>query len=189
MKAFDAESPERTAEIIHLALYLVRYNRFTNKHLELTPNVHGALIVRHALHFDPAHSKLFVDSFLKVPKDQLDLWQHDYVACRVLEAVLESPTCPKNAKRHIIDCYTGKFLELCLDKSTSHFVDKCFTAANLETKEKIVSELLKHESRLRNNFHGKFIARNCQLDLFKRNKTGWIESFAKKKKKFQIFEQ
>ncbi|KAI8906891.1 armadillo-type protein [Gorgonomyces haynaldii] len=169
--------------IVYMILYMKPQPRFES-HLMLPKIIlHGALLLQHLFKFTKDNNKIFSNSMSGVKKEELQDWLKDPIASRVLDALLESPTVSKQAKRTIVEHFIPDMVKLAQDKYGSHFVDKCFSTGNLETKTMIAQKLGPKESSLKENFHAKFILRNCKIELFKRSNAEWIEVQKGEKKK------
>jgi len=83
--------------------------------------------------------------------------------------------------------YVGHYHELALDKYGGHVVDKCWTVADLDMKERIAAELLDHEHSLSQSLYGRFILRNCKIDNFKRKREEWMERERGAQRKKEMF--
>jgi hypothetical protein len=51
----------------------------------------------------------------------------------------------------------------------------------------IMEQLLKHEDRLRGSFFGRIIARNSNLEDYKRRQNDWIKQHESSEKKMEVF--
>jgi nucleolar protein 9 len=90
-------------------------------------------------------------------------------------------------KKKIIRDLSGKFTALSKDKFGSHIVEKCWAAADIDSKEKIVSELLKSEYELASHFIGKGILWTCRIDQYKRRHDEWVEREKGAERKREMF--
>ncbi|KAI8895550.1 armadillo-type protein [Globomyces pollinis-pini] len=181
-KVFHSTEAERKSEFINLVLYKKNYEKFQEKIFVHQPDTQGSLIIQHLLHFTIENIKFLVDSILKLPDTTLLLWVKDPMASRILETLLSSETVPKKSKIELIQHFMGGFAKFAEDKFTSRFVDKCWVAASYEQKEQIAQELVDKYTSLSNSFVGKFVLRNCQIDLFRKRKDEW-SAFQKKSNK------
>jgi nucleolar protein 9 len=131
-------------------------------------------MIQYLLSFDEKNCKIFADCVVSQPDTTLSLWSTDPIASRILEALIDSESVDKKVKKKLVLLFKGQFARLAADKYASHFVDKCFLNSKIEIKELVCTELLEKMATLLNNFHAKFILRNCGVDLFKRRKDQWL---------------
>ncbi|KAJ3340573.1 Nucleolar protein 9 [Kappamyces sp. JEL0680] len=174
LTAFHAVESERRPDLANLVLNLRTWDSFQERIFVHKPHTNGSLILQHVLHYVAEQSRVFSDSILGMDRTQLELWISDPGASRILEALLASPTAPNKTKRALVEIFLGGFAKLSCDKYASHFVDKCWTASNIDLKTQIAQEMANSYQTLYNNFHGKFILRNCGIELFKRRREEWV---------------
>ncbi|TPX70190.1 hypothetical protein SpCBS45565_g01889 [Spizellomyces sp. 'palustris'] len=151
------------------------------------PNLQGSLILQKLLEFDEESNKVIVDSFMALPVETTVRWSQDAVASHLLETLLITSTLNTKAKRKLIRGWLGSFVPMACNKYGSHVVDKCWAVADLALKEKMAEELVKSFDRLRNDHFGRFVARNCKLENFKRRREEWVERLAGVEKKKDMF--
>lgn len=130
--------------------------------------------------------------------DDLIQMAHHPTSSRVLDAVLESETVPKTAKRKFVMTFIGHYHVLVDDRIGSRVGDRCWASAdpylkvcvphilsfivrpqpNLSRRaygqqEKIARSLIPHEHALAGSFYGKFFARNLNLHVLQRDPERW----------------
>ncbi|KAJ3052582.1 Nucleolar protein 9 [Rhizophlyctis rosea] len=186
--AFKTISNEEKKHFLGCALYLQPYEQYIS-YRNPKPILQGALLLSHLLSFPPEHNKLVIDSFMQTSADETFNYLFDPVSSRVVEAILMSNMVGDKLKRKMVRGYQGRFTEMSCDKYGSHMVDKCWAVADLKLKEEIAAELLEQESKLLQNFHGKFVHRNCKIDNFKRRRNEWIDSQSGIDRKKEMFSE
>ncbi|KAJ3300786.1 Nucleolar protein 9 [Borealophlyctis nickersoniae] len=172
--ALHANTNEERKQLLNLILHLQPYEAYMSG-TRRTPNLQGALIAALILTFDEEHSKLIVDSYMSTPTDTTYSYIFDPITSRVVEAILISPHVSLKIKRKILRNLQGKFVDMAKDKYGSHMVDKCWAVADLALKEEIAQELAAASTSLAQNFHGKFVLRNCKIEAFKQGRKEWVE--------------
>ncbi|KAH6572523.1 hypothetical protein BASA50_005081 [Batrachochytrium salamandrivorans] len=173
-KAFEVfEDDTKMKDLATLILHLSTYDRF--QQFVRLPNVQGALMLQHICQYSPVAAKACLDSLLSVNSEDMQKWIADPISSRVLEALLSSTAASIKTKRRLIRMFFGRFVDLATDKYGSHFVDKCWAVASLDARRTIADELAERLPTLANNFHAKFILRNCKLDMFKQNRSEWVD--------------
>ncbi|KNC97625.1 uncharacterized protein SPPG_07093 [Spizellomyces punctatus DAOM BR117] len=141
----------------------------------------------HQLYITYFRGKLQELSSWPLPVETTIRWSQDAVASHLLETLLITPTLNTKAKRKLIRGWLGSFAPMACNKYGSHVVDKCWAVADLALKEKMAEELVKSFDRLRNDHFGRFVARNCKLENFKRRREEWVERLAGVEKKKDMF--
>ncbi|KAF9921745.1 Nucleolar protein 9 [Linnemannia zychae] len=178
--AFQTHTPVERKEFMHVVLNMETYDALMERRSQqesTKPKFHpqGAIILQLLLQFPEEHSKIVVDSYFAQKEELMYAWTMDPVGSHVIEAFLTSPTLNLKVKRKILKSFLGKYHMMAKDRYGGHTVDKCWAVSDIEMKEKIAAELLEHEHELSQNFHGKFILRNCKIDQFKRKREEWVE--------------
>ncbi|KAF9142034.1 Nucleolar protein 9 [Mortierella sp. GBA39] len=178
--AFQTHTTIERKEFMHVVLNMETYDALMERRAQqesTKPKFHpqGAVILQLLLQFPEEHSKIVVDSYFAQKEELMYAWTMDPVGSHVIEAFLTSPTLNLKVKRKILKSFMGKYHSMAKDRYGGHTVDKCWAVSDIEMKEKIAAELLAHEQELSQNFHGKFILRNCKIDQFKRKREEWVE--------------
>eukprot|EP00050_Salpingoeca_kvevrii_P021575 m.112597 g.112597 ORF g.112597 m.112597 type:complete len:753 (+) comp9403_c0_seq1:138-2396(+) len=146
----------------------------------------GSMILQALFALDDAICMPVIDSLLSLEGSELEaMGKHKY-GSRALEAFLTHVTTPKKKKK-LLRRLKSHFTALAVDKFGSHTVDRCWKAADLESKSAIAEELVENEHTLKASFHGKFVARNCRLDEFRRKRKDWAERFESMDRKYALF--
>ena len=81
----------------------------------------------------------------------------------------------------------GYFVKLSKEKHGSRVVDCCWKHTELKDKQLIADELLKAEKELADNYYGKFVLRNCNIDYYKKKGDLAEGSFNSKEKVKKMF--
>lgn len=102
-------------------------------------------------------------------------WCYTPMGSRAYEAIIASNEVNEKIKKKILRNLMGNFASLAKDKFGSHIVEKCWSVATIEQKEKIAQELVKYEYDLSEHYLGKCILWTCNIDLYKRRRDEWIE--------------
>ena len=84
-------------------------------------------------------------------------------------------------------CFQGNFFLLAKDKHGSRSVDAVWASSEVGTKREIALELLEKEDELKDDYYGRFVLRNCQIDTFKRKQGVWKEAQETSSKTKQLF--
>ncbi|KAI1793004.1 ARM repeat-containing protein [Ganoderma leucocontextum] len=133
----------------------------------LEPKVPGAILLQSMLRLPSPHNESVLVSLQAMRLDDLTQMAHHATSSRVLDAVLESETVPKTAKRKFVMTFIGHYHVLVDDRIGSRVGDRCWASADPYLKEKIARSLIPHEHALAGSFYGKFFARNLSLHRWK----------------------
>ncbi|KAJ3414009.1 Nucleolar protein 9 [Chytridiales sp. JEL 0842] len=187
VKAFGAELSMQGVPLISLILYMQKKDTYEAHTGTRKCNYHGAMLLEKLLLFEADHNRYLVESFLSIPVEETTQWAFDSIGSHVYEHILKSPTVALKSKKKLLFNLVGRYCAMAKDKYGSRLVDQCWLASDLLMKEKIATELAKEERALSNNFHGKFVIRNCSIELFKRNKDEWVQRQKGVSKKLSLF--
>ena len=66
-------------------------------------------------------------------------------------------------------------------------MDACWASSEVATKKEIALEMLEKEDELKDDYYGRFVLRNCQIDTFKRKQGVWQEAQETSSKTKQLF--
>jgi nucleolar protein 9 len=125
--------------------------------------------------------------------DQLLALAGDATSSRVIDAMIDSETVPRGAKRKIILAFMPCYQQLAQDKIGSRVAERCWGCADVFARvskcghplagsnpsffdllqEKIARILVEHEESLMQSYYGKFFARTVNLPLFRRDPRKW----------------
>jgi len=105
--------------------------------------------------------------------DRLLTLAGDATSSRVIDAMLESETVPRGAKRKLILSFMPGYEQLAQDRIGSRIAERCWASADVFLREKIAKSLLDHEETLMQSYYGKFFARTVNLPLFRRDVRKW----------------
>lgn len=148
----------------------------------------GALVAQGLFGFSINLCKSLIDSFLSLSTEEIFQWSLDPMGSRAVESFLKGTNVDIPSKGKLVKRLKGRFVDLSLSKFGSHIVDLCWSHSTIEMKEAMVQELAEKDRELQNNFHGKFIYRNCKVESYKSKKQEWRdkeESAQRKKEMFQ----
>ena len=181
--AFEFELATDKVDVASCMLHLKRATSADAQYQPFKPKVPGSLLIQGLLGFESNLVMKLIDSIATLSPTLLVQWAKDSIASRILDSFLSITTIPNASQRQLIDSGFGLLVELGCDGTGSHFVDNCWKASNLTTKEKIATELSSNKQKLAANYFGKFLLRNCNIDLFNRRREDWMEMYKKKKSK------
>ncbi|CEI92041.1 hypothetical protein RMCBS344292_06315 [Rhizopus microsporus] len=150
-------------------------------------HLQGSLIVQGIAKMESPANSILVNSFLSQRPDVIYQWCFSPSGSRAVEAILSSSHVEAKMKKKIIRDLLGKYTSLAKDKFGSHIIEKCWLAADIDMKEKIASELVKHEHDLSSHYIGKGILWTCRIDQFKRKRNDWIEREKGAERKREMF--
>ncbi|KAI9203888.1 armadillo-type protein [Polychytrium aggregatum] len=173
--AFDCKTTDQRKQFVPLLLHMLRYPAFADPSTPRKYQIQGALFLQKLLEFPEEHNKIVIDSLLAVPTDEIFKWMFDPIASRVLDMVFAGAMVSIKVKRKLIFALEGKYGEIAKDKYGSRIIDKIWLVSDINLKKKIAEELLFHEKTLADNFHGKFVLRNCKIDRYKKDQEEWAE--------------
>ncbi|KAI8337966.1 armadillo-type protein [Chlamydoabsidia padenii] len=144
-------------------------NNLRNFHLQ------GSLILQGIMKMPEEQNSIVVNSYLSMKPAMALRWCYTPMGSRVVEAIIASNQVNAKIKKKIMRNFLGDYVSLSKDKFGSHIVENCWAVADIETKEKIARELVKHEYDLSEHHLGKCILWTCKIDLFKRRYDEWVE--------------
>ena len=78
-------------------------------------------------------------------------------------------------------------MKLSKEKHGSRVVDCCWKHTEVKDKQLIANELLKGEKELADNYYGKFVLRNCNIEYYKKKGDLTEASFNSKEKVKKMF--
>jgi len=172
--------------LFKLVVFLCRLEDLETKRYLVCPL--GALIAQGLFYFSPNLCKPLIDSFLAISIDDLLAWCLDPMGSRAIEAFLKGKNVDLASKSKFIKRLKDHWIQLATSAFGSHIVDVCWELSAIELKESIVQELAEKDRELQNNFHGKFVYRNCKVESYKAKKQEWRdkeESVQRKKEMFK----
>ncbi|KAJ3146184.1 Nucleolar protein 9 [Irineochytrium annulatum] len=173
-RAFGVKEPNERKWLILLMLHKVPWREFRSD-MHYAYDYQGALMLEHVLHFDAEHAKEIVDGFMSLPTTTTHPWCYDPVASRVFENILTLPSVPLKCKKKIMHDLEGKYADMACDKFGSFVVDRCWAAADVDMKGRIVGDLVKNESRLEGSYFGRIVHAKCRVSAWKAGKQAWEE--------------
>ena len=181
--SFEFENAGADVNFASCILNLKRASVPDAAYLEFKPKLPGSLLIQGILGLENSLIQVVINSIASLKPDDVLRWAKDSVASRILDSYLERATIPNAAQRNLIEAGFGHLAELACDGTGSHFVEHCWKAANLATKERIATELSSQKHKLASNHFGKYLLRNFNIDLFNKRKDDWMEIYKKKKGK------
>ncbi|KAI8330392.1 armadillo-type protein [Choanephora cucurbitarum] len=173
MRMWTAEQWNQASEHEKLDLYKI--------HLQ------GSLIVQGIMKMEPEANAIVTNSFLSQKPDTIHRWCFSPAGSRAFEAVVASPHVNAKMKKKIMRDLSGKYAALAKDKFGSHILEKCWLSADIESKEKIAAELVKHEHELASHYLGKNALWTCKIDQYKRRHDDWVEREKGAERKREMF--
>ncbi|PIL36686.1 hypothetical protein GSI_00375 [Ganoderma sinense ZZ0214-1] len=139
----------------------------------LEPKVPGAILLQSMLRLPSPHNEIVLTSLQEMRLENVVQMAHHATSSRVLDAVLESSTVSKPAKRKFVMSFLGQYHVLVDDRIGSRVGDRCWAFADPYLKEKIARSLIPHEHALAGSFYGKFFARSLNLHVLQRDPERW----------------
>jgi nucleolar protein 9 len=134
---------------------------------------HASLLTQSLLRA-PSVSTLFEQSILDTDTTTLVSMAKDPSASRVLQVAVAS-TSPTAFRKQLIPKFHAHISELAIDQSGSYFVEALWdgTKGLHFLKERLATELAKHESKMRESVYGRNVWRNWSMDLYTRRRGEW----------------
>ncbi|KAK4511943.1 uncharacterized protein ATC70_003942 [Mucor velutinosus] len=150
-------------------------------------HLQGSLIVQGIMKMEADVNAIVTNSFLSQRPDTVYRWCFSPAGSRAFESIVASPNVNAKMKKKIMRDLSGKYTALAKDKFGSHILDKCWAAADIDSKEKIAAELVKHEHELASHYIGKSILWTCKIDQYKRRHDDWVEREKGAERKREMF--
>eukprot|EP00041_Stephanoeca_diplocostata_P037737 m.1441828 g.1441828 ORF g.1441828 m.1441828 type:complete len:775 (-) comp25095_c0_seq6:4291-6615(-) len=160
----------------------------TSNTVPMVYDQHGARLVQALLRFSGTEVVRLTSSLLSLDGDVFVKMARHAVGSHVLEGLLSCDISVKK-KTKLLNKFKGSFSSLAMDKFGSHVVDRCWSQADIKTKEWVAAEFLDNEEELQNNFHGRLILRNCKIDYFKRKREDWVQQERGNERKRKVFDE
>ncbi|KAJ1819728.1 Nucleolar protein 9 [Coemansia sp. RSA 2599] len=184
-----AKSPEERRELINLLAFLMPYQRFVKSdYNRLAFNIQGSLIIQAILQFPGTTNEPVLESFFSQNPQNIFTWCQDPSGSRIIEALFTSPSVSLATKKKAMEHFGSRYAELAMDKYGSHIFEKYWAIAEVDSKEAIVQELIKSETKLQDSYSGRFVLRNCRVDQYKRRASEWRERERGLERKKQMFQ-
>ncbi|KAI7900603.1 armadillo-type protein [Cokeromyces recurvatus] len=151
-------------------------------------HLQGSLIVQGIMKMsEPGVTEIVTNSFLSQRLDTIHRWCFSPAGSRAFESIVASPHVNQKIKKKIMRDLSGKYTALAKDKFGSHILDKCWLVADIDSKEKIAAELVKHEHELASHHIGRGILWTCKIDQYKRRHNDWVEREKGAERKREMF--
>lgn len=137
-------------------------------------DMHGSLLAQSLLEAPPV-STLIQDSILATDLDSIIFMAKDPSASRVLQAALTSSASTPAFRKQLVPIFYNHLADLATDSSGSYLVESLWDGTNglHFMKERVATELSKHESELRDSPFGRNVWRNWLMDLYLRRRGEW----------------
>lgn len=141
-------------------------------------NVHGSVILQSILDFQrPAKA---VNGLLELTAEQLLVILCDAKGCHVADALCKGQFVGVKARDKLIWRLKGFYQTLALSQYGSRAFEQVFTAASMEQKIKIMTELSDKSNLLNSTKFGRLIAAKLDVATFKLSQKKWEETWKKK---------
>ncbi|KAI8971901.1 armadillo-type protein [Mycotypha africana] len=150
-------------------------------------HLQGSLILQGIMQMNEEANAIATSSFLSQRPDTIHRWCFSPVGSRAFESVIASHHVNDKMKKKVMRDLLGKYTSLAKDKFGSHIMDKCWLNADIDMKEKIAAELVKHEHELASHYIGKNILWTCKIDQYKRRHDVWVEREKGAERKREMF--
>lgn len=150
-------------------------------------HLQGSLIVQGIMKMEAEVNAIVTNSFLSQRPDTVYRWCFSPLGSRAFESIVASTHVNMKMKKKIIRDLSGHYVALAKDKFGSHILEKCWYNADIDSKEKIASEIVKHEHELSSHFIGKGILWTCKIDQYKRRHDDWVEREKGAERKREMF--
>lgn len=168
------------SELATLILNLKTKQQSVDKFFTHYPTVQGSLILQCLISYE---NSFVVQGIIALDQQTVILWCKDAIASRIIEKILDSSQPTRSQKRSLMAHFDGFYVELACNKYSSHIMDKSFNLFGLEGKAKVCDEFSGARKKMEADFHGRFVARNCGVDLYVRNRNSWNDHFSKKERR------
>ncbi|OZJ05501.1 hypothetical protein BZG36_01891 [Bifiguratus adelaidae] len=138
-------------------------------------HLQGALVIEAILSLPADHNTPLVSSFLAQRDEMTAPFYYHPIGSRIIESFILSPNVTYKAKKRLFKDLSGQYHTLAMDKFGSRIVEKCYRAADIDTKQRIAAELVLNERELTSHVFGSHVMRNCHIQLFKQKRAEWEE--------------
>jgi nucleolar protein 9 len=137
-------------------------------------DVHGSLLAQTLLQA-PQVSTLIQESLLATEPDSLVYMAKDSSASRVLQTAITSSAASAGFRKQMVPKFYNHMVDLAMHPSGSYMVESLWDGTNgiHFMKERLASELAKHESELRDSLYGRSVWRSWLMDLYIRRRGEW----------------
>ncbi|KAI9485853.1 MAG: armadillo-type protein [Benjaminiella poitrasii] len=186
-------SPDRQKEFVNCAMRMWTIEQWQQASDDERSDLYkfhlqGSLIVQGIMKMSEANvTEIITNSFLSQRPDVIHRWCFSPAGSRAFEAIVASPYVNEKIKKKIMRDLGGKYTMLAKDKFGSHILDKCWLVADIDSKEKIAAELVKHEHELASHHIGRGILWTCKIDQYKRRHDDWVEREKGAERKREMF--
>lgn len=141
---------------------------------EVRSDMHGSLLAQSLLEA-PSVNILIQDSILATGLNSIILMAKDPSASRVLQAALTSSASSSAFRKQLVPKFYNHLKDLATSASGSYLVESLWdgTSGLHFVKERVASELWRHESELRESPFGRNVWRHWLMDLYIRRRGEW----------------
>ncbi|XP_025202371.1 nucleolar protein 9 [Melanaphis sacchari] len=153
---------------------------------ELLINTHGSMIVQNILKFNKPIK--MVNNLNNLNTERLVDLLCNVKGSYIADAYFESAFIGERSREKLIWKLKDYYSTLAESKSGSRAFDCIWKIADSKQHIMIMTELLKHEPRLRGTTFGYIIASKLDLGMFRHNKDEWIKADQEKLKTVKVFE-
>ena len=153
----------------------VELNRLQNGNIVFQPqdsmHLHGSLIVQTLFSYEK--TKLFAKSLLANSINGVFKIADDPNGSHVLDKFVASSKIKQKYKDKLFSMVESTFVQFACSKYGSRVLDSIWKEVDQAWRTKFINEIAKNEFDLKRDFYGKFILRNCKLELYKRKRSDW----------------
>ena len=136
-------------------------------------HLHGSLIAQTLFTYDK--TKSFAKSLLSSSIEGILKIASDPNGSHVLDKFASSETISQKYKNRLYSMLEERLVDLACSKYGSRVFDCIWRQLDQGWKERYINDLSREESVLKSDFYGKFVVKNCNLDLYKRRKSEWLK--------------
>ncbi|KAG4305952.1 hypothetical protein PORY_000862 [Pneumocystis oryctolagi] len=140
--------------------------------------IQGAYLIKSFFRLPYEIYYFLIESLIFQDKKIILYYATNKIGSSVLETVLRLPALTLSDKRKLLNNFFESYSVLSCDPSGSHIVDAClYTSIGLNNyRERIADELLKSSEIIRDDYYGKKIWKNWQMNIYKNNFIEWKKS-------------
>ena len=135
-------------------------------------NLHGSLIAQTLFEFN--RPKSFAKSLLASSIEGILKIASDPNGSHVLDKFVSNHNINQKYKNALYSVLEARVVDLVCCKYGSRVFDSIWRQLDQGWKERYINDLSQEESVLKSDFYGKFVLKNCYLDLYKRRKSEWL---------------
>ena len=136
-------------------------------------HLQGSLIAQ--ILFGYENTKLFAKSLLSSSIEGILKIASDPNGSHVLDKFVSSKTISQKYKNRLYCMVEERLVDLVCCKYGSRVFDCIWRQLDQGWKVRFINDLSQKESVLKSDFYGKFVVKNCNLDLYKRRRSEWLD--------------